>query len=495
MNTYNAYDIYNDIKTRTNGNIYIGIVGPVRTGKSTFIRRFTDLMVLPFINDEHQAERIRDELPQSGTGKTIMTTEPKFVPAEAVTLNLSDDSSCNVRLIDCVGYMVDGALGGMEDDRPRMISTPWDQNPMPFDKAAEIGTRKVITEHSTIGIVITTDGTIGDIPREDYIESEQRVISELKAVQKPFVIVLNSTQPFSDETLNLASEMEIEYNAPVITADCFNMDEYTIRDIIVSTLFQFPASQINIHLPGFIDGLDPSHRIKQHLINLVQEWSQNITTLRDIRNAAQGLIDGEITDNASVLETNPGTGEVTIELSCVNGLFYQVLGEIMDCEVKNDKHFFELIKDFSAAKKSHEKLKEALDNVENTGYGIVRPKLSEMWLEEPELYHQGNRFGVKLKAHAPSLHIISTEITTEISPIVGSEEQSRDLIQRLNDEFRENPDEIWSTNIFGRTLYEMVTDQINSKLNNVPEELQFKVKRSLQKISDEGKDYFICIII
>lgn len=495
MNTYNASAIYSDIKNRTDGNIYIGIVGPVRTGKSTFIRRFTDLMVLPFIQDEHQSQRIRDELPQSGTGKTIMTTEPKFVPAEAVNIDLNDDSCCNVRLIDCVGYMVSEASGHTEDGAPRMISTPWDSAPMPFDQAAELGTRKVITEHSTIGVVVTTDGSIGNISRESYAEAEQRVISELKSVQKPFVIVLNSTHPFDPDTLELASEMETIYDAPVIPADCINMDEYTIRDIIISTLYQFPASQININLPGFVDGLDINHRIKQHLIRLVSDWSSSIKTLRDIRNSITSLVDGDITESAIIVKTEPGTGEVTIDLSCMNGLFYQVLGEIMGCDVSDDRHFFELIKDFTAAKQSHEKLKDALANVDKTGYGIVRPMLSEMRLEEPELFKQGNKYGVRLKAHAPSLHIISTEITTDISPVVGTESQSQDLINYLNQEFKEHPDNIWSTNIFGRTLYDMVTDQINTKINSVPEELQFKVKRSLQRISDEGKDYFICIII
>ncbi len=495
MNTYSAFNIYNDIKNRTDGNIYIGIVGPVRTGKSTFIRRFTDLMVLPFLEDGPQAKRIRDELPQSGTGKTIMTTEPKFVPAEAVSLNLSKDSSCNVRLIDCVGYMVDEASGHSENGAPRMISTPWDPSPMPFDKAAEIGTRKVITEHSTIGIVVTTDGSIGDISRNSYIDAEQRVISELRSVNKPFAIVLNSTHPFEPQTLSLASELETAYDAPVIPADCINMDEYAIRDIIVSTLYQFPASQININLPGFVDGLDINHRIKQHIIQLVSRWSSNLTSLRDVRNTVSQLIDGEITETATILRTNPGTGEVTLDLTCMNGLFYQVLGEIMRCDITDDRHFFELIKDFTAAKQSHEKLKDALANVDKTGYGIVRPMLSEMRLEEPELFKQGNKYGVRLKAHAPSLHIISTEITTDISPIVGTESQSQDLINYLNKEFKEHPDNIWATNIFGRTLYDMVTDQINTKISSVPEELQLKVKRSLQRISDEGKDYFICIII
>lgn len=494
-NENNAFNIYNDIKNRTSGNIYIGVVGPVRTGKSSFIRRFTDLMILPFISDRNQIARIRDELPQSGTGRTVMTTEPKFVPAEAVRLDIDKSSVCNVRLIDCVGYMVDGALGGMEDYMPRMISTPWSPEPMPFDKAAEMGTHKVITEHSTIGIVVTTDGSISEINRTSYEPAEERVISELQSVNKPFVIVLNSIHPYDNATLSLAASLEERWNAPVIPADCINMDKYTIRDIITSTLYQFPASQINITLPGFVTGLDISHHIKRHIIDLVRKWSSSIHTLRDIRQNVVGLADGSITDSAVVAEIDPGTGEATVALSCVKGLFYQVISEIMDCDVRDDRHFFELIKDFSKAKKAHEKLRDALESVEATGYGIVRPKLSEMHLEPPEIFRQGSRYGVRLKAHAPSLHIISTEITTEIAPIVGSEGQSEDLIKYLNNEFQNHPDRIWETNIFGRTLYEMVTDQINNKLNSVPEELQFKVKRSLQRISDEGKDYFICIII
>ncbi|MGN1350829.1 MAG: stage IV sporulation protein A, partial [Anaerovoracaceae bacterium] len=483
MKNENAFHIYNDIKNRTNGNIYIGIVGPARTGKSTFIRRFTEQMVLPFVEDASQSARIRDELPQSGGGRTVMTTEPKFVPAEAVTLKLTEESDCSVRLIDCVGYMVDGALGVTEGDQPRMISTPWSQDPISFEEAAAIGTRKVITEHSTIGIVITTDGSIGDIPRSAYVDAERQVIHDLKSVHKPFVIVLNSTRPYDDAVLQLASELEQTYEAPVIPGDCLHMDVPSIRDIILSTLYQFPASRISFRLPGFITGLPLTHPIKSHIVRTIRGWSSTVETLRDAGNSLASLSDGSIIRDVSLVRTDPGTGEITLEMNCENGLFYQVLGEIMECEVHNDTHFFQLIREFAEAKRSYDKLKEALSSVEDTGYGIVRPRLSEMKLDRPEVFRQGSRFGVRLKAHAPSLHIIRTEVTTEIAPVVGTESQSEDLVRYLNQEFADHPDRIWDTKIFGRTLYEMVTDQINSKLNSVPEELQFKVKRSLQRIS------------
>ena len=466
MDTYNAYDIYNDIRTRTGGDIYLGVVGPVRTGKSTFIRKFANLMILPYVEDFHTAERIRDELPQSGTGRTIMTTEPKFVPAQAAEIRLGSNTSCRVRLIDCVGYMVDGAAGSHDPENSsemRMISTPWSEEPVPFNVAAETGTRKVITEHSTIGIVVTTDGSISSIPRHQYEESEARVVAELKKTKKPFVILLNSTDPYSEETLTLAQNMEEKYGAPVLPADCLNMTE--------DVLYQFPVSRISLKLPGFIDGLDISHNIKQKLITGVREWSESIESLRDVIQSCEKLTDGEVISDASILSTDPGTGSITVELSCVSGLFYKVIGEIMECDVRNDRHFFELIRDFSHAKKAYEKL------------------------QNPEMFRQGNRYGVKIKATAPSLHMIRTDITTEVSPIVGSENQSRDLISYLSGQFREDPLNIWETNIFGKTLYEMVNDQIDSKLSSVPEELQQKIRRSLQKISDEGKEYFICIII
>ncbi len=376
-----------------------------------------------------------------------------------------------------------------------MISTPWSEEPVPFNVAAETGTRKVITEHSTIGIVVTTDGSISSIPRHQYEESEARVVAELKKTKKPFVILLNSTDPYSEETLTLAQNMEEKYGAPVLPADCLNMTEEDIAEIITDVLYQFPVSRISLKLPGFIDGLDISHNIKQKLITGVREWSESIESLRDVIQSCEKLTDGEVISDASILSTDPGTGSITVELSCVSGLFYKVIGEIMECDVRNDRHFFELIRDFSHAKKAYEKLQSALEDVEKTGYGIVRPQLSEMQLKNPEMFRQGNRYGVKIKATAPSLHMIRTDITTEVSPIVGSENQSRDLISYLSGQFREDPLNIWETNIFGKTLYEMVNDQIDSKLSSVPEELQQKIRRSLQKISDEGKEYFICIII
>lgn len=488
-------NIYESIAKRSQGDIYVGVVGPVRTGKSTFIKRFMDLMVLPNVANQYVKERIQDELPQSGSGRTIMTTEPKFVPAEAVSLELPGNVNFKVRMVDCVGYLVNNALGHTEDGSPRMVSTPWSGEQMPFAQAAEIGTEKVIRDHSTIGILVTTDGTIGDIDRDSYTAAEERVVKELKELGKPFVIVLNTVQPKGKMTQELHSRLEAKYKVPVIPADCKKMNQDTLNQILSDTLYEFPASQISFHLPGFIEGLGNDHWIKATLINNIREWSKTFDNIRDIRSTIETLADGAVIQNVEVSGMDLGTGNIDVEMTEVKGLFYQVIGEIMECDVENDYKFFTLIKEFSQAKKSYDKLKAAMGQVEETGYGIVQPKLSEMVLEEPEIFKQGNKFGVRLKAKAPSLHIIKTDITTEVSPVVGSEKQSEDLIKYLLAEFENDPSAIWETNIFGKSLYEMVTEQMENKLSNVPDHIRYKIQRSLQKISDEGKEYFICIVL
>lgn len=488
-------NIYESIAERTQGDIYVGVVGPVRTGKSTFIKRFMDLLVIPNVTNTYVKERVIDELPQSGSGRTITTTEPKFIPAEAVALELPGNINFKVRMVDCVGYMVKSAIGHQENGKARMVNTPWQENRVPFEEAAEIGTRKVINDHSTIGIVVTTDGSIGDIERDSYIPAEERVVKELKELNKPFVVVLNSVNPEGEEAQELKCLMSEKYGVPVIAANCARMSTNVLNQILSETLYEFPAAQINFHLPGFIDGLPNDHWIKATIINNVKEWSKTFDNVRDIRNTISSLEDGAVVQAIQVSNMDLGTGDIDVDMMPVDGLFYKVIEEIMDREVNNDFQFFNLIKEFAQDKKAYDKLKTAMEQVEESGYGIVQPKLTEMVLEEPEIFKQGNKFGVRLKAKAPSLHIIKTDITTEVSPVVGSEKQSEDLIRYLLTEFENNPSKIWETNLFGKSLYEMVTEQMENKLSNVPDHIRYKVQRSLQKISDEGKEYFICIIL
>jgi len=454
-----------------------------------------DLLVVPNVNNVYVKQRVQDELPQSGAGKTITTTEPKFVPAEAVGLELPGNANFRVRMVDCVGYMVPEATGHLEDGKARMVSTPWQENKIPFEEAAEIGTRKVIETHSTIGVVITTDGTIGDIARECYEAAEERVVRELKELGKPFVIVLNTAKPEDEMTKAIAEDLESRYSVPVKPVNCARMSATALGEILEDTLYQFPASQISFHLPGFIEGLSNDHWIKATIINNVREWAKAFDNVKDIKKTVAALADGEIIRGINITNMDLGTGEIEVLVEVADGLFYKVVEELMDQKVNNDYEFFQLLKEFSEAKKSYDKLKYAMEQVEESGYGIVQPKLSEMVLEEPEIFKQGSKYGVRLKAKAPSLHIIKTDITTEVSPVVGTEKQSEDLIKYLLSEFESDPSRIWDTNIFGKSLYEMVTEQMENKLSNVPEHIRIKIQRSLQKISDEGKEYFICIVL
>lgn len=490
-----SLNIYESIAERTQGDIYVGVVGPVRTGKSTFIKRFMDLLVIPNVTNHYVKERVVDELPQSGAGRTITTTEPKFVPAEAVSLELPGNINFKVRMVDCVGYMVKNALGHQENGKARMVSTPWQEQQIPFEEAAEIGTRKVIADHSTIGIVVTTDGSIGDLERESFLPAEERVVKELKELNKPFVIVLNTAAPESEVAAELRSLMEEKYKVPVIAANCARMNSGTLTHILRETLYEFPASQIRFKLPGFIEGLSNDHWIKATIINNIREWSKTFDNIRDISDSVRFLEDGSVVQAVEVSRMDLGTGDIEINVTPVEGLFYKVIEEIMGEEVSSDYHFFHLIREFANAKKSYDKLKSAMAQVEETGYGIVQPKLSEMTLEEPEIFKQGNKYGVRLKAKAPSLHLIRTDITTEVSPVVGSEKQSEDLIRYLLTEFENDPSKIWETNLFGKSLHEMVTEQMESKLTNVPEHARLKIRNALQKISDEGREYLICIVI
>ncbi len=489
------YDIYESMAQRTGGDLYIGVVGPVRSGKSTFIKRFMDLLVLPHVENVYTRQRIQDELPQSGTGRTITTTEPKFIPAEAAEIQLPGGLKCRVRMGDCVGYMIRGAMGHMEDGTPRMVNTPWQEDRIPFTEAAETGTRKVIADHSTIGIVVTTDGSVGNIPREDYEPAEERVIRELQELGKPFIVLLNSVDPEGEGTQTLAAELSAFYRVPVVPVNCARMSEPFLKDILSRVLYQFPPSEICFRLPGFLEGLRKDHWAKKTLIDRIRQWSQGFETLRDIRDTAGYLADGQVVTEAAIGSVDLGTGKVDLNMQEVPGLFYRIVSELTGCEIKDDSKFFALLEDLSTAKKAYDKLKDALVQVEEEGYGIVQPELSEMVLEDPEIFRQGSRFGVRLRAKAPSLHIIRTAVTTEVSPVVGSEKQSEDLIQYLMSEFENDPAKIWETNIFGKSLYEMVTEQMECKLTSVPENVRYKVQRSLQKVADEGKEHIICFVL
>ncbi len=487
--------IYRDISGRTNGDIYIGVVGPVRTGKSTFIKRFMDLLVVPNVENAYAKTRITDQLPQSGDGKTITTTEPKFIPDEAAKVKLDNNTTMSVRLVDCVGYLIPGVLGHSENGKNRMVKTPWDDEEIPFEVAAEKGTEKVITDHSTIGIVVTSDGTIGDLPRENYVAAEKKTITQLKNLDKPYVVILNSVNPQGLKTTQLAKDLNQMYNVPVIPVNCQKMNTETLGKIFEEMLNQFPAVEIDLEIPGYLDALPKEHWIKKDLISSVRQWMSSFDTIGEIKDSVKMLSESDIVDNILILNCDMGKGKVEIEIKLRGDLYYKVIEELMDHSVEDDSQLFLLLKEYAQAKAAYDDLKLALNQVEEEGYGIVHPKLSQMDIDKPEVFKQGSKYGVRLTAKAPCLHIVKTYVTTEVSPVVGTEAQSDDLAKYLMAQFEEDHDKIWETNLFGKTLQELVTDQMETKLTNVPDSIRGKVQRSLQKISDEGKDYFICIIL
>ncbi|OPX90462.1 MAG: Stage IV sporulation protein A [Pelotomaculum sp. PtaB.Bin104] len=488
-------DIFRDIAERTGGDLYLGVVGGVRTGKSTFIKRFMEIMVLPNMTNIYDRERAKDELPQSAAGRTIMTTEPKFIPNEAVEIQITPNLNVKLRMVDCVGYRVEGALGYEEENEPRMVSTPWFEDPIPFQEAAEVGTRKVIAEHSTMGLVVTTDGTITDIPRENYIEAEEKVIDEMKELNRPFLVLFNTTQPDSEEADQLAAELCEKYDVPVIPIDCLQMSQADMLNILEKLLYEFPVNEVNISLPPWVENLDYKHWLRNKFEESIRETVQSIRRLRDIDGAVENLADHDFVEQASLRSVDMGTGSAEIDVTSAAELFYQVLSEESGFRIEGEKELFSLVTELSVAKREYDKVAQALSEVRGSGYGVVTPSLDELVLEEPELIRQGSRFGIKLKASAPSLHMIKADITTEITPIIGTERQCEELVRYMLNEFEENPQKIWDSEIFGKSVHDLVREGIQNKIQRMPESAQLKLQETLQRIINDGSGGLLCIII
>ena len=488
-------NIYEDIAKRTQGDIYIGVVGPVRTGKSTFIRKFMETLVLPNIENEFKRDRTRDEIPQSGSGKTIMTVEPKFVPADGVVIQLKDSVSLKVRMVDCVGYIVEGALGHEENGKQRLVSTPWSKDAMTFEEAAEIGTKKVIRDHSTIGVVVITDGSVTGIERGSYIEAEERVIDELKSMNKPFVVILNSLTPKDEKTEILRNELEEKYEVPILPVNVEQMEEPDIENILETVLYDFPLNEIRINISKWVEGLEKNHWIKQSIIATLKQCIANLQKIRDIDDIVNGFENLEFLDGVTVENVELGEGVVNIQLSTKQELFYNVLEEKSGFKIEEDSQLLNLVTTLSKVKQEYDKIEVALNDAKNFGYGVVAPSHSELSLEEPEIIKQGKQYGVKLKANAPSLHIIKADISTEVSPIVGNQNQGEEMVKYLLNEFEQNPSEIWESNMFGKSLNDLVKEQLQSKLYTMPDEIRFKIQKTLQKIINEGSNNIITIIL
>ncbi|MBQ8557116.1 MAG: stage IV sporulation protein A [Clostridia bacterium] len=495
MEKGSAFNLYKDIAERTDGDVYIGVVGPVRTGKSTFITRFMEQLVLPKLPQSPKRDRIADELPQSGSGRTIMTTQPKFVPGEVVTVSLNENAPVRIRLVDSVGYLVRGALGVTDDDGTRMVSTPWFEQDIPFDQAAEIGTRKVMTDHATIGMVVTTDGSIADIPRNAYVDAEERVIGELKALGKPFVIVLNSASPRNADTLSLRDALEDKYAVPVMLLNVKEMQVEDIQHVLESILLEFPLREAHLSVPAWLGALDTNHWLVRHVLDGVRSAGGSTRRMRESDVFDAAFEASEYTEGIRDAQLYPGEGRMSFTLPVRDGLFNRVLGEECGTEIRGDAHLLALMKELVHAKAEYDHVADALQAVQHTGYGLVTPTMNEMTLQEPEIVRQGSQFGVKLKAHAPSLHLIRVDIETEVTPVVGTEEQSEDLVRQLTDEFATDPQKVWETSFFGKSLSDMVREGLNTKLLRMPSDAQEKVQETLTRIINEGDGGMICILL
>ncbi len=488
-------NIYSEIGARTDGDIYIGVVGPVRTGKSTFIKRFMETLVLPNIPDGPRRERAVDELPQSAAGRTIMTTEPKFVPEEAVEIHMDESAVLRVRMVDCVGYIVPSSLGYIEEDQPRMVVTPWFERPIPFNMAAEIGTRKVINDHSTIGLVVTTDGSISDIPRAEYQEAEERVIAELQEIGKPFVVLLNCVEPRSTEAQDLREELAARYEVPVIALSCPDLEEEDIRMILAQVLYQFPVREVAVELPGWIVTLPGGHWLKNALYGAIREGLFEVNRISELPRQMGAISDCEHVDYVGMQKVDFGTGKARMQIAVKSELFFRVLCEATGMAIQSESELIPLLMDLVATKNEYEKYRGALEEVSATGYGIVMPTTREMSLETPEIVKQGGRYGVRLRASAPSIHMMRADISTEVSPIVGSEQQSEDLVSYLMEEFETDPIKIWNSNIFGKSLQELVSEGVRGKLYRMPPDARLKLQETIERVVNEGCSGLICIIL
>lgn len=491
----NQNTLYRDIAGRCDGDIYLGVVGPVRTGKSTFIKRFMELLVLPNIEDEPTRERTTDELPQSGAGRTIMTTQPRFVPDEAVEVQLKDAASARVRLVDCVGYLIPGALGLDEGGEARMVRTPWYDHDIPFEDAAETGTRRVIRDHATIGVVVTTDGSVVEMPRTAYESAEARVVGELKALGKPFIVVLNSKSPAASATQRLRDAMAAQYGVPVHAVDVQNMQLKDLNALLESLLFEFPLREIRVHAPAWLTALADDHWLGASVMGSVAQAAGEMRRVRDHELLRRALDDNEYTEEAVPLRINLNDGTLEYRLNLKDGLFYRLLGEACGQEIEGEAHLFELMKRLVADKREYDRVADALESARRTGYGMVPPALEELALEPPQTVKQGGHYGVRLRASAPSLHLIRTDIQTEVNPIVGSEKQSEELVKSLMDEFEHNREGIWETEIFGKTLNDLVREGMSGKLLRMPEDVRAKLREALEKIINEGSGGMICIML
>lgn len=491
----NANDIYSDIAKRTKGDIYIGVVGPVRTGKSTFIKKFMETLVIPNIESAYQRERAVDELPQSSAGKTIMTTEPKFIPEEAVDIDLGNTAHMKVRMIDCVGYIVPSSIGYFENDAPRMVVTPWFDGEVPFNMAAEVGTQKVITDHSTIGLVVTTDGSISDIPRNEYEEAEERVIAELNSINKPFVVLMNSMHPEREEVINLSRHLQEKYSTPVIPVNCLTLNESDIKGIITQLLFAFPIKEINIKMPKWITYLAKDNWLKNDMFCAIKNAAQGIELVREVKWCADTISECKHVNNSEIKSIDLGKGCVDIEVDVNNDLFYKIIGEVTGINIKDESDLMPQIMELSKIKRRFMKMEAALNEVEATGYGIVMPTMDELTLDEPEMIKQGGKYGIRLRATAPSIHMMKADIMTEVAPIVGSEKQSEELVEYLMSEFDDSPDKIWESNIFGKSLHQLVNEGLHNKLYKMPQDARTKLQVTVERIINEGCNGLICFIL
>jgi len=488
-----TYDLYKDIQYRTGGEIYIGVVGPVRTGKSTFIKRFMDVMVLPFMTDENSKQRAQDELPQSSGGKTITTTEPKFIPKEAAKVMLGGDVEVNVRLIDCVGYMVEGAVGHMEEDTERMVRTPWFDYEIPFTQAAGVGTDKVINDHSTIGIVVTTDGSFGEIPRSQYIDAEEKTVQALKKLHKPFIVLLNTERPFAEETQRLAEELKEKYQVKVLPVNCAQLKKDDIHMIMEQVLYEFPISMMEFYMPKWVEMLPLNNKIKQDLIGRVREMIKDLNTIRDVKERSVD-INSEYVKRCKLEQINLADGCIKVQMDIDQVYYYEMLSEMVGEEISGEYQLISKLREMADMKKEYAKVLQALQAVRSKGYGVVRPERDEITLNQPEVIRHGNKYGVKIKAQSPSIHMIRANIETEIAPIVGTQQQAEDLIRYIG-QAATSEEGIWETNIFGKTVEQLVNDGITSKIAMIGDESQMKLQDTMQKIVNESNGGMICIII